>query len=391
MSTITLQNADNALKTVYLDVITEQLNHNTNPFLAAIEHSTEDVWGKEVRKMVTYGVNGGFGAGTEDGKLPPATGNNYAQFVTTLKNLYGTIEISDKAVKASQNNAGAFVNLINSEMEGLIKASKYNFGRMLFGSNEGCVSKLVEALGNEVLVKDASGFMVGMVIELVEDGKVIEGSTRRIIDINDTENTLIVDGNALDYMNDAGKCLVCVQNSYNNELTGLESIFNLNIKTLYGVDKDSNPWLVPYIHHNIGDITEERIQFTIDEIERKSGSQINFIMCSWGVRRALQKLYSQNKIKLDTVELQGGYKTISINGIPVVVDRFCPKGRMYFLNTNDFKLHQLCDWQWLADDDGRVLKQIPGKPVYSATLVKYADLMCSRPCGQGMLAGITEA
>ena len=66
MSTITLQNADNALKTVYLDVITEQLNHNTNPFLAAIEHSTEDVWGKEVRKMVTYGVNGGFGAGTED-------------------------------------------------------------------------------------------------------------------------------------------------------------------------------------------------------------------------------------------------------------------------------------------------------------------------------------
>ena len=78
-------------------------------------------------------------------------------------------------------------------------------------------------------------------------------------------------------------------------------------------------------------------------------------------------------------------------GIPVVVDRFCPKGRMYFLNTNDFKLHQLCDWQWLADDDGKVLKQVPGKPVYSATLVKYADLMCSRPCGQGMLADINEA
>ena len=44
-----------------------------------------------------------------------------------------------------------------------------------------------------------------------------------------------------------------------------------------------------------------------------------------------------------------------------------------------------------ADDDGRVLKQVPGKPVYTATLVKYADLICARPNGQGMLTGITEA
>ena len=391
MSTITLQNADNALKTVYLDVVTEQLDQKANPFLAAIEHSTEDVWGKEVRKMVTFGVNGGFGAGTEDGKLPTATGNNYAQFVTTLKNLYGTIEISDKAIKASQNNAGAFVNLINSEMEGLIKASKYNFGRMLFGSNEGYISKLVEALDNQLVVEDTTGFVPGMVVELVSNGKVIEGSARRVVSIYTDIDTVNVDGPSLTDLNAPEGSLVCIQNSYNNELTGLESIFNLNIKSLYGVEKSSNPWLVPYIHHNIGDITEDIIQFTIDEIERTSGSNINFIMCSWGVRRALQKLYSQNKIKLDTVELQGGYKTISINGIPVVVDRFCPKGRMYFLNTNDFKLHQLCDWQWLADDDGKVLKQVPGKPVYSATLVKYADLMCSRPCGQGMLADINEA
>ena len=63
---------------------------------------------------------------------------------------------------------------------------------------------------------------------------------------------------------------------------------------------------------------------------------------------------------------------------------------MYVLNTDEFTLHQLCDWRWLEGDDGRVLKQIPGKPVYTATLVKYAELMCSRPNGQGMLRGITE-
>ena len=48
-------------------------------------------------------------------------------------------------------------------------------------------------------------------------------------------------------------------------------------------------------------------------------------------------------------------------------------------------------WQWLSGDDGKILKQVPGKPVYTATLVKYADLICARPNGQGVIYGITEA
>ena len=93
---------------------------------------------------------------------------------------------------------------------------------------------------------------------------------------------------------------------------------------------------------------------------------------------------------MPTVEIEGGFTALSFNGIPVVADRFCPYGTMYLLNTDDFKIHQLCDWQWMEGEDGKILRQIPGKPVYTATLVKYADVMCERPCGQGMLMGITE-
>lgn len=46
--------------------------------------------------------------------------------------------------------------------------------------------------------------------------------------------------------------------------------------------------------------------------------------------------------------------------------------------------------RWLEGEDGKVLKQVAGKPVYTATLVKYAELMCYRPCGQAKLTGITE-
>ena len=113
---VTTQTADNALKSYYLSIVSDQLNLSVNPLLAKIRQSTSDVWGKDVRKLVRYGVNGGVGAGTEEGALPAAGANRYAQFVATLKNLYGTVDISDKAIRSSANNEGAFVNLLNDEM-----------------------------------------------------------------------------------------------------------------------------------------------------------------------------------------------------------------------------------------------------------------------------------
>ena len=141
---VTLQSAENALKTLYLGVVSDQLNTNANPLLAMIEQTSSDVWGKEIRKLAPFGINGGIGAGTETGDLPSSAQNNYAQFVLTLKNLYGTIEISDKAIRASQNNSGAFVNMLSAEMEGLLKASKFNFGRMLYGDGSGKLATVAE-------------------------------------------------------------------------------------------------------------------------------------------------------------------------------------------------------------------------------------------------------
>lgn len=138
---VTISNADKALKTFYLGVLADQLNLGINPLLAKIGQTSSDVWGKEIKKLAPYGINGGIGSGEETDTLPVSGGNNYAQFTLTLKNLFGKIELSDKAIRASQNSAGAFVNLLNAEMDGLLKASKFNFGRMLYGDGNGRIAK----------------------------------------------------------------------------------------------------------------------------------------------------------------------------------------------------------------------------------------------------------
>ena len=386
---VTLQSAENALKTLYLGVVSDQLNTNVNPLLAAIEQTASDVWGKEIRKLAPYGINGGIGAGTETGDLPAAAENNYAQFVLTLKNLYGTIEISDKAIRASQNNAGAFVNLLNAEMEGLLKASKFNFGRMLYGDGTGTLTTVESASGNNVVVASVQNLIEGMVVDaLTSEGASTGVAGRRITSIDRSSKTITLSGNAIPASTLTKGNIITVQGSYKNELTGLGAIFGTG-STLYGLSKTANKWLNPrsYTSPAIDDVT---IQKVIDEMDEVAGSKADFIVCSFGVKRAYQEYLTENKSNVDIMNLAGGYKAISYNGIPVVSDRFAPSGTMYVLDTTEFHLHQLCDWRWLEGDNGKIIRQVAGKPVYTATLVKYADLICDKPSGQAKISGITE-
>ena len=384
---VTLSSAESALKTVYLGVVANQLNINANPLLGKIKQTTKDVWGKEVRKLAPYGINGGIGAGAESDALPAAAGNNYVQFVSELKNLYGKIELSDKAIRASANNAGAFVNLLNDEMEGLIKASSFNFGRMLYGDGSGLLATVsnFDASTKAVECDSVKNLIEGMVIDVYTSGvKDAEKSGARIKYVDRVNKTFYTESGVTLNSGD----MVYVQNSKDFEITGLGKIFS-DSETLYGLRRADFPWLSPYAKTNAGEISDGLIQSAIDFLDEVSGSTVNYIACSSAVRRAYQEYLGAYRRNIDIAVLDGGYKAISYNGIPLVADRSVADDTMYLLNTDHFTLHQLCDWKWLEGEDGRVIRQNIGFPTYSATLVKYADLVCDKPNGQAKISGIS--
>lgn len=388
---VTLTSAEAALKSVYLGVVANQLNVMANPLLGKIKQSTANVWGKEIIKLAPYGINGGIGAGSEDGTLPTSAGNNYVQFKSSLKNLYGKIEISDKAIRASENNAGAFVNLLNDEMEGLIKASSFNLGRMLYGDGTGLLattSSAVSAGDTFFAVDDARNIIEGMILDVYVAGvkdTTFSGYRVAYVDRTPEANVVYMDMPATLGTLAIGATLY-VQGSKDFEITGLEAIFGIG--DLYGLSRTTYPWLSPYTSATEQEISDIVLQDTIDALEDKAGSEVDFIACSRDVRKAYQQYLLYYKKNVDVVELDGGYKAITYNGIPMVADRFIASGTLYMLNTKDFVLHQLCDWNWLENEDGRVLRQVAGYPKYSATLVKYADLICDRPLGQAKVSGI---
>ena len=343
------------------------------------------MWGKEIRKLAPFGINGGVGAGGETDALPDASGNGYVQFVSELKNLYGKIEISDKAVRASQNNIGAFVNLLTDEMEGLVKASAFNLGRMLYGDGTGLLAT-VSAVSNKTLTCDkVNNLIEGMLVDVYSTSGKLNTTPLKITYVDRVNKKFTYTGTTSTI---SQNCKVYVQGSKDKEISGLGKIFDSSATSIYGVSKSDNPWLTPYVSTTEQEISDIVIQQAIDFLDMNVDSQINFISCSSQVRRAYQEYLGAYRRNIDIAVLDGGYKTITHNGIPVVADRFVDNDTMYLLNTNDFTLHELCDWQWLQGEDGRILKQKEGYPTYSATLVKYAELICDKPCGQAKISGI---
>lgn len=383
---IDLTTAQNALQDAYLVAACNQLNTKTNPLLAKIKQSSSDVFGKQIIKVAPVGLNGGVGAGSETGELPTANENSYVQFKTTLKNLYGTIEISDKAIRASSNNSGAFIDLLNAEMEGLLTASKFNLGRMLYGDGTGAVGSVVEYSSNVATMDSVKNLMEGMVIDVYDNSGSITGNVGIRISYVDRINKQVYFTKNPATMNVGD--VFYVQGSKDNEITGLGAIFGSST-TLYGLNRTANKWLNPYVSTDSKEISDSLLQTAVDFLEENTGSNIDFITCGAGVKRAYQQYLAYYRRNIDVATLEGGYKAISFNGIPVVSDRFIPDDTLYMLDTSKFTLHQLCDWEWIEGEGGKILRQKAGYPAYTATLVKYADLICDQPNGQAKFTNIS--
>lgn len=378
---VTLQSAESALKSVYLGAVTELLNTKANPLLAKIEQTSTDVCGKEIRKAAKYGINGGVGAGDETGTLPTASSVSYLQFVATLKNLYGQIEISDKAIRALADGQGAFTDLLNSELTDLLNASKFNLGRMLYGDGSGKLATITDVEGKTV--DSTRNLAPGLLVDVYSAAGALVANGLKITDVSYEDGTIELSSWPTSLADNA---VMYVQGSKNKEITGIGSLFSSS-GTLYGLSKSSYSFLNSYSKTS-STLDEIVIQKVIDKLEMESGSVIDFIACSAKAKYAFQDYMASYKRNIDIMELNGGYKSLSYNGIPLVYDRFVPEGQMIFLDTKAFKLHQLCDWRYLETENGKILRQTQGKPTYTATLVKYCDLICDRPNGQGRITGI---
>lgn len=380
-----MQAAEQALKNWYLSGMQYQLN-NATPILAEMEKDTESVAGGDIVMALRYGRQGGVGNRADDGDLPTPNARKTKQARWQTKNLFARIQISDKTIKASRSNRGAFVSLLEADLEDALTDAKDNLSRQVFGDGRGVLATCTAQTDVTTLTVSSVQFLAeGMIIDICSSAGVQEVIGREILVVDDVANTIKISGAAV--TTDATD-IITVSGSYGLELTGFGSVFTAD-NTLYGINRANDKWFNPTIIPVAGEISEVILQKAEDEADRKAGGKVGFYASSYGVRRAYQNLLLATKQIVDVMELKGGFKVLSYNGKPFTVDKYAPASTLFGLDMDSWRNYEMSDWNWL-DEDGAVLSRVSGKAVWEATLARYSDLGCNKPRGNVKLTGITE-
>lgn len=183
--------------------------------------------------------------------------------------------------------------------------------------------------------------------------------------------------------------IMYVQGSKDKEITGLGALFD-SAKPLYGLTRSSYPFLSPYTKAVDGAIDEVVIQKAIDRLEYNANSIVDYIAVSADVKYAYQEYMKQFKRNVDVMELSGGYKALSYNGIPLVYDRFIEDGTCICLIPRRLSFISFATGDILKTKNGKIRGRLRVSPLTLPTLVKYCDLVCARPNGQAKLTGLTS-
>lgn len=167
--------------------------------------------------------------------------------------------------------------------------------------------------------------------------------------------------------------------------------------TLQGLDTDSYAWWkAQVLTHSSGRYAGQRaltldlMQQMFDKVESAAGKDYgpNVILTTKAIRREYLKLMQADRRNVNTMTLDGGWKALDYNGIPLMVDDDAIDGEMYFLTTKDLNIYRMSDYEWMQKD-GAVLNRITGYDAYEAVLYRYAELGVVRRNSQGVICDLS--
>lgn len=383
-----LTQANAVMKEDYIGPVRDQLN-NDNAVINKLVQNKQEATGKRFFVPLHHGRNNGIGYRAEGAALPTAGNQKYKESTANVAYLYGGIEITGPTIKAMRNDKGAFIRALESEMKGLTKDLKDQRARALFGDGTGKLATFaVNTSVNELTVDKVKYFQVGMKIDIVDSGGTVDVSNREITAIDKTNKTITISGAAV---TTAATDFAVVTGDYNIEAMGLGGIMSSSL-TLQGLAPGTYEWWKPSVLSTGSNraISQALMRLAIDSSELEGG-KIDMITTSYGVRAALEALMQQNVRFVKPMELEGGYKVLEYDGIPLMVDRYHESNRMFFIDSSEIDLYQLSDFEWMEDDKGAALRPVDGYDKYAATMFCYETLVTYRRNAHTALLDLTEA
>jgi hypothetical protein len=376
-------NADAVLKNYYLGPIREQLNQKavlmfaadddgeprsskgeTFPFRGLSRESERiEYAGKKWVIPAHKSRNEGLGAIDEGGPIPLAGQQGYEDLEDVLRHNLGSIEITRYAIRLSRRKPGSFIRLLEAETEGLVQDLRKDMNRQGYGSQTGALAAATADGANTVTVDSVQYLRVGMRVDGIDStNDTVLVSNRTITAINATTKVVTYSGADATFTTNHR---LCRTGSWKKEIHGLGNLIG-NTGTIHSVDSTAagnEYWKSQVQDGGANPFNEDLGQQVLDNLGAAGGKgEVEILLTTRGIRRRyVNTLKSEKRFTdKDSVILRGGFKAVMFNEYPLVFDDDCPKGTMWFLNTDALAWIYLPDgdqpgnWDWV-DDDGAIL------------------------------------
>lgn len=380
-----------------------------------------DFTGKQKLMATPLSFSGGVGSGS----LPTANAGQYGNAVIEAKRVYARAQIEREAIKASANDAGAFVRATKETVKKTVESYMRNCSRILFGDGSGLLGRgdgATNVTGNGsattpyVVTMNEAGFLPFLEANFEEKdfvqvvstipatsnfGGTAEATLLEIVAVDpDTrEISLVGTSAALAALAGGPNPLpttsgLCMQKSYENDPIGLKGVIELPTTgdTIYGIDYGRR-WSSLVVDAAGTGVSVDKMNNILLQIEKRTGKVPNMIMTSYEQFRNILALLEDQKVyNLPNKNLKGamsfsGVEFMSTRGpIGIFTDRFCPKDQIYFLNDSRIEVHHRPDFGWF-DDDGTVFLRLSDDDSYEARYGGYYQNWIV-PTGHGLLKGL---
>jgi hypothetical protein len=254
------------------------------------------------------------------------------------------------------------------------------------------------AMPNRYIQGDANS---GMYLAILDAATQVVKATATVTACNANGNDVTLDTaiTAAD-----GDYVVAAQtptgNSYNKEpegiLVGDDDGTYANI--YHNINRTTYPLLKSYVITGIGPLSLDAMQQPLDALSIRVGKGIDFLAMEHAVRRSYLALLEPDRryTGADLSSPDGGTnaakkptgKVITFGDIPFLVDRDAPFGMMFGLNKESWVRYVELEGEW-ANNEGSVLKWVPGFDEYTAFYRLYENYHCHMPARNFRMEGIT--
>lgn len=373
--------------------LSENVYNSANVLLGRVKKKF-DFTGKQKLIAVPQSFQGGVGSGT----LPTANHEQGNDAVIVAKKVYSRVQIDRESMKASQDDAGAWVRGQRRVVEKGVESWMRNMSRILFNDGTGSLAEGDGATNVSGTGTSGDPYIVRLVSDQKEadveeqdfwhyDGETGKANLLEVLEYDPTTKDVSLVGTspglaALTGVGPVpGGTYFYMQNSRDNDPQGLKGVLATTSGTLYSVPV-TRRWAAGVNEDAaLSGITTDMMNADMLEIERKSGKTPNLIMASYRQFQKILNLLEDHKRYPVSPRAGNLVGRISFNGLefmssqgPVAIfpSRFIEDDTIYYLNDNFIELHHRPGFGWF-DEDGTVFLRLSDDDSYEARYGGYLE------------------